>query len=80
MDRMGVWFKIDNFELRGPIRVTLSTSLNMFKLTEGKDDKKVLYFHFGQDNSYCPSRCFIFNDAVTFYGKYTNHECHEFAD
>lgn len=39
VDRLGVWFEIESFELHGPIRITLATSLNMLKLT-GKADKK----------------------------------------
>ncbi|OQV24960.1 putative Testis-expressed sequence 2 protein [Hypsibius exemplaris] len=39
IDRLGVWFEIESFELQGPIRITLATSLNLLKLT-GKADKK----------------------------------------
>jgi len=56
IDRLGVWFEVD-FELRGPITVTLVTSLNPFKLansdkekenkSDNEDAKKVTYSALG---------------------------------
>ncbi|XP_055331252.1 testis-expressed protein 2-like [Paramacrobiotus metropolitanus] len=66
VDRLGLWFEVD-FEMRGPITITLETSMNVLKMTHPEEK--------GKENSGSDDRArMAYGTLSSLYGGYVDDD------